>query len=511
MRVQPTIQHLSVLTILVLSVLFERYIPIGWVGEVTSMWTSAPNTSHPEAISCVGDLCLHATRPLLRWNDVPIWHNVYTGTFPDWIHYAWFQGTGNATGIRILQILFSTALIVQLCVWSRQLLSERGQWIFWLWLMNDWSFLFYKKALGTTEITLQWALMFSVFVLVSPKLRDSKYLTGIITLGLWCKITFAITLLPLLGLLYWIPKEERKQYASKIIAGTAIGLLPHMLMLYWTSQVEIPVRSHDFWTLQWERIQSALSGDNTSIREQNLNLWTWLLDPLQFFTKAYGVQDIAWHGWGKIIVYLGALFASLQARSNQKWQRITWVLFSTVILLTWIAKDLHHLAMTTPLLGLWLVYTFDQSSWKAQPLLVMGGLWFGTQLWTMTDAPKIINGVETPTFTETRQQALEDLVTQNDIHHLITLDYEVYGVLEVRTPELAVTHMWPQISIERWDALPDIIRENKGSHLLVLKSSMPMIYNLQPSKGRLQSIAKEVHVSIKLIEAIDGVWLYKIE
>lgn len=512
MSVKPTTPILSVLTIIVLSVLFERYIPIGWVGEVTSMWTRAPNTSHPEALSCVGDVCLHATRPLVRWNDVPIWHNVYTGSFPDWIQYLWFQTTGSTNGIRILQILFSAAFIVQLCVWSRIILSERAQWFFWLWLMNDWSFLFYKKALGTTEIGLQWALMLSVLMLIRPKVFNTKYLAGVITFGMWCKITFALTLVPLLGLLYWIPPEDRKYYGKQIAIGTAIGLLPHLLLLYWTSQVDIPVRSHDFWTLQWERILSALSGSNTSVREQNLNIWTWLFDPLQFFTKAYGVEAIPWHGWGKVAVYLSALFAGWKLRSATEWQRITWTLFSTVILLTWIAKDLHHLAMATPLLGLWLIYTFDQVSWKAPSLLVIGGLWFGTQIWTITDAPKTINTIETPTFSEVRQQELEDLITQNhEIKHLITMDYEVYGVLEARMPWLPVTHMWPQISTERWNALPSIIREHKGSHLLVIKSSMPMIYNLQPSEQRLQTIAKEVGVSIERGGYIGGVWLYFIE
>ena len=108
-------------------------------------------------------------------------------------------------------------------------------------------------------------------------------------------------------------------------------------------------------------------------------------------------------------------------------------------------------------------------------------------MWTLTDAPKIINAVETPTFSEMHQQALEDLITQNYyIQQLITMDYEVYGVLEARMPWLPVTHMWPQISTERWNALPNILRENKGAHLVVLSSSMPMIYNLQPSEQRLQ-------------------------
>ena len=508
---KPTWIVLSLLTFCGLSVLFWKFIPIGWVGEVTSFWTAAPNTSHSEALSCVSDLCLYSTRPILRWNSFPIWHNVYTASFPDWIQYLWFQATGSTHGIRILQLLFSTALVVQLCLWSRHILSSKAQWLFWLWLMNDWSFLFYKKALGTTEIGLQWALILSVFILIQTKVFNSKYLTGVITLGIWCKLTFALVVLPLLSLLYWVPAAKRKQYGVHIALGTAIGLLPHLILLYWTSQVEIPVRSHDFWTLQWERILSALSGSNTSIREQNLNVSIWLFDPLQFFTNAYSVKSIPWHGLGKTVVYLSALFAGWQLRSNTAWQQLTWGLFSIVILLTWIAKDLHHLAMATPLLGLWLVYTFDQVSWKAPPLLMIGGLWFGTQIWTLTDAPKIIDAVETPTFSEMRQQALEDILNQNVIHHLITMDYEVYGVLETRMHWLSVTHMWPKISTERWDALPNIIKDNQGTHLLVLKSSTPMIYNLQPSVQRLQIVGKNVGVSIELVGHIDGIRLYRLD
>ena len=175
------------------------------------------------------------------------------------------------------------------------------------------------------------------------------------------KVTFALTIFPLLGLLYWIPTEDRKRYGMQIVIGTAIGLLPHLLLLYWTNLVDIPVRSHDFWTLQWERILSALSGSNTSVREQKLECMGFGYSThYNLFSQAYGVKSIHWHGWGKIMVYLGAFIAGWQQRSNIQWRQLTWVLSSVVILLTWIAKDLHHLAIATPLLGLWLVYTFDQ-------------------------------------------------------------------------------------------------------------------------------------------------------
>ena len=71
------------------------------------------------------------------------------------------------------------------------------------------------------------------------------------------------------------------------------------------------------------------------------------------------------------------------------------------------------------------------------------------------------------------------------------------------------THM-SQISTERWNALPNILRENKGAHLVVLSSSMPMIYNLQLSEQRLQSVGKEVGVSIERVGHVDGMWLYRL-
>ena len=202
--------------------------------------------------------------------------------------------------------------------------------------------------------------MLSVLMLIQPKHFNARYLAGVIALGIWCKVTFALTIFPLIGLLYWIPKEERKRYGTQIVIGTVIGLLPHLLLLYWTSLVDIPVRSHDFWTLQWERILSALSGTNTSVREQNLNVWTWLFDPLQFFTQAYGVQSIAWHGWGKILVYLGALFAGWKVRSNIQWRQLTWVLFINCHPTDLDRQRPPPPCYSDPLLGLWLVYTFDQ-------------------------------------------------------------------------------------------------------------------------------------------------------
>ena len=505
------------LSTLWLGIIFQFLIPIGWIGEVTPMWSTIPITNIDQPLSCIGNLCLYSTRPLVRSGEFPWMLNVYTASFPDWPQWILYHIFNSPLIIRISQVLSTLLLLLGLGYWVRKTLSPLYLITFFGLLLTDWNFLFYKKALGNTEIILQIAWMSCLLSLIptntvlTPKdLSRQKWILFIgITIGTWSKLPFILHLIPLMFFI-WTTQLKRVELSKTVCIATCISLLPFVFLSAWTVDIDIPVRSHDFWTLQWERIVFAVQGHSSNVREHSHNIWIWLGDPLQFFEHAYGVSNIKWHGWGRAIGYIifgGALFT---IRNRTLWC-LTGTLILQIFVLAWVAQDLHHIVIATPLL--WYTIVRVTQEVKLQKILFMGMITgiLGSNIWILRDAPTIIESVKTPTFSDHRQQQLVDLLTRYDVSNVVTMDYEVFGMLEVRAPSLNVLHMWPQISTERWDALPSILEDNIGAHLLVLDASMPMTYNLQPSEQRLNKVAEDVGVSIKRVGHVDGMWLYLLE
>ena len=95
----------------------------------------------------------------------------------------------------------------------------------------------------------------------------------------------------------------------------------------------------------------------------------------------------------------------------------------------------------------------------------------------------MLETVPVVTFTERGQQDLIALLRAHDVQRLGACDYELYGVLETRAPDIAVTHGWGAASRVRGEALPGLLQQVAGGHFLVVSASAPMIYNLRPSRG----------------------------
>jgi hypothetical protein len=481
------------------------------------MWSTIPTTNVKEPLSCVGNLCLYSTRPLVRWGEFPWMFNVYTASFPDWPQWILYHLFHSPLSIRISQILSTLLLLLGLGYWVCKTLSPLYLVTFFALLLTDWNFLFYKKALGNTEMLLQLAWTSCLLSLLPTKselgpndLHRQKWVLFMgIVVGTWSKLPFILHLIPLMFFI-WTTQRKRAELSKTVCFATCISLLPFTLLVSWTIDIDLPVRSHDFWTLQWERIVYAVQGHSSNVREHSGNIWIWLGDPLQFFDHAYGVSDIQWHGWGRTIGYIlfgGALFTT---RNKTLWY-LTGTLLLQIFVLAWVAQDLHHIVIATPLLWYTIVRVSQEVKLSNIVFAVMTIGILGSNIWILRDAPTIIESIQTPTFSEPKQQQLVDLLTKHGVSNVVTMDYEVFGVLEVRSPSLNVSHMWPQISTQRWDALPNILAENIGSHLLVLDASMPMIYNLQPSEQRLNKVAEEIGISIKHVDQVDGMWLYLLE
>ena len=501
---------LSILTFILLSFIFQHAIPIGIVGEVEPLWGPIPTTTLSSPLSCVGELCLYSTRPLLRWQDFPLMLNVYTGAFPDWIHWLVYNITKNPVAIEWSKVFCATGATILIVHWIRQSISKPLVLMCWILLMTDWNYLFYKKSLGNTEIILQIAWFMCVLPLFqnwSPN-RQSKYLVFGLILGMWAKITFVLQVVPLMIAVGFV-SESKWTLFKRLSLGMLVGLLPGILFIYWTETMEISVRSHDFWSMQWTRIQHALQGGSSNIRENSDNLLLWLFDPLTFFTRAYGVHNIQWHGWGTLIGYILTLIALITVRSKAVWGLVA-IISIQVLILSIVAQDLHHLVIATPFLWYVLVRVLNDSTVNALMKWCIFSSFIFSHLWVLRDSPKVIDAVETPTFNQRHQQGLVEILNKHQVTHLTTRDYEVFGVVEVLMPDVQVTHAWPSISTKRWAALPQIFQDAAPGHLIVLNSSMPMIYNLQPSVKRLTETATQYGYRISLLESVEGVHLYQI-
>ena len=140
------------ITFVAIFIIFSLFIPIGWVGEIVPFWGPIPTTSLQEPISCIQDLCLFPTRPVMRWGEFPLMLNVYTPAFPDWFQWISFQLSGSKYLIRVGQVFFAALSLSIFRKWSTIWLNGYWSWLFIALLLVDWNWIFYRKALGNTEI-----------------------------------------------------------------------------------------------------------------------------------------------------------------------------------------------------------------------------------------------------------------------------------------------------------------------------------------------------------------------
>ena len=497
--------------------IFFLCFPLGLIGEVSPTWAPFPkviSTTNPiqDAILMeLGGLQLQTTRPILSFSSLPISLNIYTSALPDLPHWLLYQLTGSKEVIIILKCLFSISFLGFIWKNFAPKISEFWTMLYLFLLVSDWNFSFYKYALGNTEIFLQLGWLLCIFALLKWQSNEdgSLYLGWGFGLGFLAKITFLLHLFPLgIGLLFIRPKQLAWK---KILLPILLCSLPFLLTLLLFYPQELAVRSHDFFSLQWERIQDALSGKNTSLREQHSNIWLWLFDPLPFFERAYKVPDIAMHWLFKTIGVISGLALIWRKRQCKSIQILGTMCFSQIAILSLIAKDLHHLVIGTPLFWLFWIEVWRQNSdlrWFLAPAILP---WFIGNVQILSDSPQTILAVQTPSFSKTSQEKLVDILRQNSVQKLVTMDYEIYGVLEVLTPEIDVLHGWAAISHERKKALPYLLKEASGGHLMVLKSSAAMIYNLQPTRQQLEMEAKPLGLQLTLLEeSPPNIWLYSV-
>jgi hypothetical protein len=281
----------------------------------------------------------------------------------------------------------------------------------------------------------------------------------------------------------------------------------------------VQVRSHDFGGQQWQRVVLALTGGPAPAREGLGNLRTWALHPLGFFEVAYGAAAAVpsrWRalGWGVVLAGLLLAWRGRHPTPRQALARFVSVLLpvQTLTLLV-VARDLHHLAQVAPTFAIAAGLAADQlAALRAPPRSRRRAIWAAVFCAPLVVAgagdllrtDRVVDSISVPTFTERGQRELVSLLDSHGVERLVVADYESYGMLELRAPEVAVEHAWPAVALEGRAALPELLRRASGDHLLVVQASAPMIYNLRATAAQLSEEGAAVGLVVRPVGALSG-------
>lgn len=530
---------------------------VGLVGEVVADWAlphpptvyarlDPPTTGAPEAR---GPFVALQSRPTERIvvgaYEIPLTVNAYTGAMADWparmARAAVSPGAPSPAGIAAGRVTI-VALGALLLYLTHRFLRFHGTGAsadaVALLLATDWSFVFYKKVLGGTEILLQAAALLVLWALWSRRWKGGVHGTVAIAigigLGLAAKATFAATLVAF-GVTAMVMRWDRAALrppapvSALRLAGIPLLLCAPLVLAFahhhWIVD-EVAIVSHD--TLA---VQAARWGQASPDREAAANLWAFLGSPLAWFHGALGAAEVpafsALRLLGGAVTLLGV---------GLEWRRRTTSPSAALLRFLSIAAplqlgllfaanhDLHHLAQATPTLCLLAALAADRvasgltpprSPLRAAltvalvaPLAVAG-------VRALADTDSVLATLPGSTFTEAGQSALVDLIRRSGATEVVTSDYEVYGMIDARMPEVRFLHTWGAMS--RPDRNPaQVLRLARGRWYLSLRPTAPMIYDWHPNTPSLTTLAAAQHLTLTVegtLEDARGAWatLYRVD
>ncbi len=526
----------------------------------------------PPIHSDIGEAILRAaqTRPterlVLGGASLPLAINAYTGGVADWPARLARAATGSSHAGVVIHVALGALLV---CL-THRFLTFHGTHIAAaaaaFILASDWCFVFYRKVLGGTEILLQAAALLVLWALWSRRWRGGVHgAVGLaigVGLGLLAKVTFVATLGAFVGaivLTRWDHprlKPPRRVHPALLLGIPLLCVAPLLLAAVHHAQMtaalveaagmagrgaEAPlVRSHDTLGLQFDRLWSGWSQARPA-REGMVNLLSFFGNPLRFFADAYGAVPVSPFSPLKALGYgvtlLGAALewrplvpsrgeASPQPSSgvggartgSAALLRFLSIFVPLQVGLLWLLnRDLHHLAQATVPLAMLAGLAADRvASTLAPPrsirravatgILVAPLLLAGVQHLRDTDA--VVATVRVPSFTETGQASLVSALREAGVTRLLTSDYEVYGMLEVRAPEIDITHTWGALSRGNRDRAALLSLATDGWYLSI-RASAPMIYNWSPDDKAVAGAAARAGVAATPVATLTdatGTW-----
>ncbi len=502
---------------------------VGLVGEVAIGWglgtppsvltdVAPPGTA---AAAPWGPLVASQVRPVERLQlgpvVVPLAVNAYTGGLPDlpgrllaavggWRAGAW-AGVGLGALLLVLAARFVTIHVGDLAGGLTALV-----------LGADWSFVFFKRVLSGTEVLLQAGGLLVLWALWSRRWRGGVHGTlGIalgVAFGLGAKATFVGTLAAIAAAALFTRRDRPAvgppaPVRWALLAGLpALALAPLVLANVHAMAVPLAdrVRSHDTLALQASRLFSPAAA-----RESAQNLVAFFGDPNAFWAWALHADSVPLLSVGRALGFVVTLVGSALAWGDRRGApspadallRFLSVLCpAQVCALFALNHDLHHLAQASVFLGPWLAISAVRvAALVARPrslaraalasLLCLAPVLAGARQLLETD--DVLATAPQSTFRESGQVELLGLLRAKGVTRLVTSDYEAYGMLDIRAPEIAFVHTWPAFSRkvrEPWR----VLGLARGGHYLSLRPTAPMIYNWSPTPAQVAAAARTAGV-----------------
>ncbi len=486
---------------------------VGAVGEVDASWASAkPPTVllqwQPPVQSAaggqLGPLEARQTRPteLLHVGDLrfPLAVNAYTGGAADWPARVVRALTGSREAGAA-----TTVVLGGLLLWlSHRFLRFHGTpaaaAAAALLLATDWSFVFFKRVLGGTELLLQTAGLLVLWSLWSRRWKGGRHGTIALALGigigLGAKVTFAATLAAFAVAAFatrWdrpgmrAPEPMRLRWLVGIPLLCVLPLIvaaAHHAML----PAEPRLLSHDTLALQ----ASRLVGGSPMGRESFLNLARFLGNPLGWMADGWGTLPVPAASAPRVLSLAAGLAGALlewkdrtRSPSAALLRFLSLFVPAQLAFLFFLNHDLHHLAQATVPLALLVALGAERVAAEMSQarsflrtaitlLLVAPAIAAGVGQLRETDG--LVRTATSRTFTRDGQEALAEMIREAAVRRLVVTDYEMYGLLETLVPEVEVVHGWGAVARHERD-LPALRATVGADAYLRVRASAPLVYN----------------------------------
>lgn len=486
---------------------------VGVVGEVEAAWASArpPNVLvqwDPPVESADGGawgpLEARQTRPteLLRMGElrIPLAVNAYTGGAADWPALVVRALTGSRAAGAATTVVLGGLLLALAHRFLRFHGTPAAASAAALLLATDWSFVFFKRVLGGTELLLQTAGLLVLWSTWSRRWKGGRHGTIALALGVGFGIGAKVTFVATLGAFAvaalatrWDRPGMRPPEPMRWRWLVGIPLLcVSPLVLAAVHHALLPdgprIVSHDTLGLQAGRL---FAGSDMG-RESLLNLVRFLGNPLGWMTDGWGTLPVpAPSPWRLVALAVALAGAVLEWKDRTRSPSAALLRFLSVLVPVQLAalfvlnRDLHHLAQATVPLALLTALGAErvaaELSQARSPLrrwltlgLVAPAIFAGVSQLRQTDA--IVRTATARTFTADGQAALAEMIRASGVERLVVTDYEMYGLLETLVPEVEVVHGWGAVSRRERDL--DALRATIGDDAyLSVRPAAPLIYN----------------------------------
>jgi hypothetical protein len=500
---------------------------VGLVGEVAAGWAlprapvvmvSLDPPIAADAAGAAGPLRARRTRPTesLQLGDgaIPLAVNAYTGGPADWPARAATAVFGGLTAGRAVHLALGALLIALAHRFLRFHASATAAGAAALVLATDWSFVFYRKVLGGTEILLGAAGLLVLWALWSRRWRGGAHGAPAIALGVGLGLLAKATFVATMGAIAATALLRRKDrpptrppapvpwLACALIVAACIAPLAIAAIHAAQLPADTAIPSHDTLGLQLRRLAQGFAGERPA-REGLQNLAFFFGDPLAFFADAYGaarvppLSSLRLLGFGITGVGVWMSFRDAVRSPTEALLRFLAVAAPLQVIALFLAnRDLHHLAQATVPLALLIAMSAERVASAVAPprslaravltcVLVLPHVAAGVHHLRETDP--VIASIRASTFTERGQAAIVRALRDAGVQRVVTSDYELYGMLEARAPELDVVHTWGAVA--RGANGADVLRFAKGAHYLSVRASAPMVYNWSPDAAKVARAA----------------------